>query len=84
MYNTYTYNLSKDTTMNVNLNLIDCFEDVGVQDDINKILDDINSKFIQSLQPVQEPVQCTDRFSTGRFSKYKKEPTRLSTYKKRI
>jgi len=83
MYNTYTYNLSKDTTMNVNLNLIDCFEDVGVEDDINKILDDINSKFIQSLEekeePVQEPVQCTDR-----FSKYKKEPTRLSTYKKRI
>ena len=84
MYNTYTYNLSKDTTMNVNLNLIDCFEDVGVQDDINKILDDINSKFIQSLEPVQEPIQEPVRFSTDRFSKYKKEPTRLSTYKKRI
>ena len=83
MYNTYTYNLSKDITMNVNLNLIDCFEDVGVEDDINKILDDINSKFIQSLQPVQEPVQEPVR-CTGRFSKYKKEPTRLSTYKKRI
>jgi len=73
--------------MNVNLNLIDCFEDVGVEDDINKILDDINSKLIQSLEEKEEPVQEPVQFSTGRVSKYKelvinRSSNRFSKYKR--
>ena len=36
MYNKYTYDLSKDTGMNMNLNMADCFEEVE-PDNISQI-----------------------------------------------
>ena len=68
MYNKYTYNVSKDTY--VNLNIAEYFEAIGPDRvDINAICDKINSDFIKSLEEKEkekEPV----RFN--RFHKYKK------------
>ena len=51
MYNKYTYDFSKPTAMNINPNLADCFEQTDVSSvDINKILNDINSKFIEQME----------------------------------
>ena len=73
MYNTYTYDLSKDITMNVNLNIIDCFEEVDTSGpSINEILSKINDEMMASIQvkPVEpvEPVQRSSR--TSRYSTY--------------
>lgn len=80
MYNKYTYDFSKPMNMNINANIKDCFEEVKDKVDINKILDDINSKFIADQEEKEEPVinrfrkykePVTDRYS-NRFSKYKR------------
>jgi hypothetical protein len=58
MYNKYTYDFSKPTATN-NLNMIDCFEDINPEDqvDINKILDDINSKFMEQIEQMEQKVK---------------------------
>ena len=48
MYNTYTYDLSKDKP-NMNLNIAEFFEEIEPID-INKILDEINANLIKSIQ----------------------------------
>jgi hypothetical protein len=55
MYNKYTYDFSKPTVTN-NLNMIDCFEDINPEDqvDINKIINDINSKFIEQIEQMEQ------------------------------
>jgi hypothetical protein len=77
MYNKYTYDFSKSTEMNINPNLADCFEETAVNSvDINKILNDINSKFIEQMEVEDEkkvevpPTRFTTRF-TKSSKKYK-------------
>ena len=65
MYNKYTYDVSKDTGMNLNL---DCFEKVE-PDNINEILDKINYNFI-NRQEKEEPVRVSKTINS-RF-KHKK------------
>ena len=45
MYNKYYYDSSKDSNMNINLNIIDCFENVLYDNDI---CDNINFNFIKN------------------------------------
>jgi len=66
MYNKYTYDVSKDTGMNLNL---DCFEKVE-PDNINEILDNINYNFINRQEEKEEPVRVSKTI-TSRF-KHKK------------
>ena len=78
MYNKYTYDFSKPTAMNINPNLADCFEQTDVSSvDINKILNDINSKFIEQMEEkVEAPTSSSStsfkpRTFTTTFKKYK-------------
>ena len=79
MYNKYTYDFSKPTAMNINPNLADCFEQTDVSSvDINKILNDINSKFIEQMEEKEAPTRSTTssttfkpRTFTTTFKKYK-------------
>ena len=76
MYNKYTYDFSKPTAMNINPNLADCFEQTDVSSvDINKILNDINSKFIEQMEEKEAPTRSTTTFKprtfTTTFKKYK-------------
>lgn len=66
MYNKYTYDFSKPTAMNINPNLADCFEQTDVSSvDINKILNDINSKFIEQMEEkVEAPTRSTTSSTT--------------------
>jgi len=66
MYNKYTYDVSKDTGMNLNL---DCFEKVE-PDNINEILDNINYNFINRQEEKEEPVRVSKTINS-RF-KHKK------------
>lgn len=76
MYNTYTYDLSKDVCMNVNLHLIDCFEEVDYSDNINEIIDRINSTFISTHEEKEEkekPIRSTTiKTIKSRVNRYKK------------
>lgn len=79
MYNTYTYDLSKDTP-NMNLNIADFFEEIEPID-INKILDEINANLIKSIQEPEElaPKEpAPKKYSTFRTSS---RPSRPSTYR---
>ena len=75
MYNTYTYDFSGVPKMNMNLNILDCFEEVDTSGpSINEILSKINAELLASIQvePV-EPVQRSSRTSTSsRLNKYKR------------
>ena len=78
MYNKYTYDFSKSTEMNINPNLADCFEQTDVSSvDINKILNDINSKFIEQMEEkVEAPTSSSStsfkpRTFTTSYKKYK-------------
>ena len=75
MYNKYTYDFSKPTAMNINPNLADCFEKTDVSSvDINKILNDINSKFIEQMEEKEvPPTTFTTHFtkSSTSFKKYR-------------
>jgi len=65
MYNKYTYDFSKPTAMNINPNLADCFEKTDVSSvDINKILNDINSKFIEQMEEKEAPTSSTTSSTT--------------------
>ena len=71
MYNKYTYDFSKSTEMNINPNLADCFEQTAVNSvDINKILNDINSKFIEQMEEKEKVEVPSIRF-TKSFKKYR-------------
>ena len=66
MYNKYTYDFSKPTAMNINPNLADCFEQTDVSSvDINKILNDINSKFIEQMEEKEAPTRSTTSSTTS-------------------
>lgn len=85
MYTTYTYDLSKDTGMNMNLNLKDCFEETDVSSvDINKILNDINFNFIKNQEEKVEEApsihftKSSTKSSTKSFTTSFK-PTRFTT-----
>jgi len=65
MYNKYTYECSKP--MNMNLNISDCFEEVE-RVDIKKIIDDINSKFIEKEEEKEKPSRFNTRMN--RIKKY--------------
>lgn len=82
MYNKYTYDFSKPTAMNINPNLADCFEQTDVSSvDINKILNDINSKFIEQMEEkVEAPTRSTTS-STTRSTTFKPR-TFTTTFKK--
>jgi len=67
--------------MNINPNLADCFEKTDVSSvGINKILNDINSKFIEQMEvedekkvevpPTHFTTSSTTRYTTS-FKKYK-------------
>lgn len=71
MYTTYTYDFSKDTGMNMNLNIADCFEEIDDSLDINDILDNINYNFIKEEKKEKEPVRFTKTNKTNK-TKYKK------------
>ena len=73
MYNKYTYDFSKSTEMNINPNLADCFEQTAVNSvDINKILNDINSKFIEQMEEKEkEKVEVPSIRFTKSFKKYR-------------
>ena len=75
MYNKYTYDFSKSTEMNINPNLADCFEETAVNSvDINKILNDINSKFIEQMEVEDEKkVEVPSIRFTTRFTKSSKK-----------
>ena len=76
MYNKYTYDFSKPTAMNINPNLADCFEQTDVSSvDINKILNDINSKFIEQME---EKVEAPTSSSSTTF-----KPRTFSTSSKK-
>ena len=69
MYNKYTYDFSKSTVMNMNLNIAECFEKTAVDSvDINKIINDINSKFIEQME---EKVEVPLIRFTKSFKKYR-------------
>ncbi len=78
MYNKYTYDFSGVPKMNMNLNILDCFEEVDTSGpSINEILSKINAEMMASIQdePVEpvEPVQRSSRTSTSsRLNKYKR------------
>jgi hypothetical protein len=82
MYNKYTYDFSKPTAMNINPNLADCFEQTDVSSvDINKILNDINSKFIEQMEEkVEAPTRSTTSSTTS--STTFKPRTFTTTFKK--
>lgn len=83
MYNKYTYDFSKPTAMNMNLNIADCFEKTDVSTvDINKILNDINSKFIEQMEEkVEAPTRFTSRFTKSSTTTFKPR-TFTTTFKK--
>ena len=74
MYNKYTYDLSKDTGMNMNLNMADCFEEVE-PDNINEILNKIHSDVI--AQQEKEKEKEKEPPIKSRLNRYK-ERTRYS------
>ena len=85
MYNKYTYDFSKPTAMNINPNLADCFEQTDVSSvDINKILNDINSKFIEQMEEKEAPTSSTTSSTTFKprtFTTFKPR-TFTTTFKK--
>jgi len=74
MYTTYTYDFSKDTVMNMNLNIADCFEEIDDSLDINDILDNINYNFIkeEKKEKKEEKEKEPVRFTKTNKTKYKK------------
>ena len=79
MYNTYTYDLSKDKP-NMNLNIAQFFEEIEPID-INKILNEMNASFIKSIQESEEPEAeepAPKKYST---SSRPSRPSRPSTYR---
>ena len=74
MYNRYEYNFTKDTGMNINLNLIDCFEKTDYTNNINEILDNINSKFIEGLKEAEKEKEKEKEkpYISSRISRYNK------------
>lgn len=77
MYNTYTYDFSKDTGMNMNLNIADCFEEIDDSLDINDILDNINYNFIKEEKRQEEKEKRQEEKEPVRFTK-----TNKTKYKK--
>ena len=79
MYNTYTYDLSKDKP-NMNLNIAQFFEDVEPID-INKILNEMNATFIKSIQESEEPApEAAEEPAPKKYSRPSR-PSRPSTYR---
>ena len=73
MYNTYTYDLSKDKP-NMNLNIAEFFEEIEPID-INKILDEINANLIKSIQEPAPKKPAPKKYSRpsrpSRYRQYK-------------
>ena len=76
MYNRYEYNFTKDTGryINLNLNLIDCFEKTDYEDNINELLDNINSKFLEGLKEAEKEKEKEKEkpYISSRISRYNK------------
>ena len=79
MYNTYTYDLSKDKP-NMNLNIAEFFEEIEPID-INKILDEINANLIKSIQEPAPEEPAPKKYSTFRTSSRPSRPTTYRQYK---
>jgi len=73
MYNTYTYDLSKDKP-NMNLNIAQFFEDVEPID-INKILNEMNANFMKSIEEPAPEEPAPPKYSRP------SRPSRPSTYR---
>ena len=78
MYNTYTYDLSKDKP-NMNLNIAEFFEEIEPID-INKILDEINANLIKSIQESAPEEPAPKKPAPKKYSRASR-PSRPSTYR---
>jgi len=75
MYNKYTYDFSKPTAMNMNVNIKECFEQTDVSSVyINKILNDINSKFTEQMEEekVEEVPSTSFKSTRSKYTSSKK------------
>jgi hypothetical protein len=83
MYNKYSYNVSSKINLNINLNIVDCFEKINCNsENINDILNKINSDFIKDNYPTIETVETSTKSNKPNkpqiYSKYYTKSTKYS------